>query len=131
VRCAGGGGRPGGKPTFQWKERKELNLPKIYKQKIKVNDFGLTDKLLADHFDESRGDHIVDLTDLDEWEQPDVEDSDINGEDSTWKKINPASLFGPNKSAGVLEKEMEDTSQYKRYRYKKGWEMTRGRRYRR
>ena len=32
-RYAGGGGRPGGKPTFNWKQRKELGLDNLKDEK--------------------------------------------------------------------------------------------------
>jgi len=40
VRFAGGGGRPGGKPAFNWKEKKLLNLDGASSKKVKLHSSG-------------------------------------------------------------------------------------------
>ena len=75
VRCAGGGGRPGGKPTFNWKERMELRLARKGAKKIKpfkMRPSGDWDDI-APYFDESKGHIMINITDLDSFEMPDIE----------------------------------------------------------
>ena len=69
IRFAGGGGRPGGRPTFSWKERRDLQLrERGEKLKVfKLKDFGDFDDIKG-FMDESRGDVIIDITDLEEFD---------------------------------------------------------------
>lgn len=105
-RYAGGGGRPGGKPTFNWKERKQLGLDNINKKPFKLNpQMGLWDDI-KDHFDESKGDKMIDITDLENFEEdPEdlkrLEDKGYVGENNTRKQINIKKLFGSSKAKSV------------------------------
>jgi len=114
IRFAGGGGRPGGKPTFSWKERRDLKLrEKGEKLKVyKLKEFGDFDDIKG-FIDESRGDVIIDITDMDDFdfhslmgsaeEQAELKAKMEKGENSR-KQIVPSMLFGSAKPAGAILK---------------------------
>ena len=107
VRCAGGGGRPGGKPTFNWKERMELRLARKGAKKIKpfkMRPSGDWDDI-APYFDESKGHTMINITDLDSFEMPDIEDlGEYEGPNDTRKVIDVTRLFGPDKVRGSISR---------------------------
>lgn len=113
IRFAGGGGRPGGRPAFGWKEKKQLQL-REKGEKLKVFDlknFGDFDDIK--HFiDTSRGDFIIDITDLNVdfskyFGTPEEQASiaaKMEKEDNSRKQVVPAMLFGSNKTTGQILK---------------------------
>ncbi len=107
LRFAGGGGRPGGKPTFNWKERMELRLARKGDKRIKpfkVGPSGDWDDI-APYFDKNKGHTMIDITDLDTFEAPETEElGEFEGENDTRKVIDVTSLFGPDKARGSLPK---------------------------
>jgi len=114
VRFAGGGGRPGGKPTFSWKERRDLKLrDKGEKLKVfKLKDFGDFDDIKG-FIDESRGDVIIDITDMDDFdfnsllgspEEQATLKAKMEKDENSRKQIMPSMLFGSAKPAGAILK---------------------------
>jgi hypothetical protein len=99
MRLAGGGGRPGGRPAFNWKEKMALRIAnKQAKKEIKVRPFGsLLD--LEPHFDANRGDKIIDLSTV----KPGFTIEAVNESSNSSKKtIAMQMLFGSNKSYGLI-----------------------------
>ena len=67
-RYAGGGGRPGGRPTFNWKEKKQLGLDATKIKPFKLNpQMGYWDDI-KDHFNPAR-DKMIDLTNLETFKE--------------------------------------------------------------
>eukprot|EP01041_Mallomonas_annulata_P003705 gene3705-7368_t len=100
---AGGGGRPGGRPAFNWKERKTLGLDGASKE-LKARPIGDFNDIEG-FMDPSRGDILVNLTDLEHWDEPEKEMISDGYRDAR-KTIQIGMLFGPNKIAGtILRKE--------------------------
>ncbi len=98
-RHAGGGGRPGGKPTLNFKQKRILGLDKPFKR-FKLRPFGDFD----DHFEgfyneaENNPKHImINLGQHDVWKEPDI-DYDVNVK----KNILVSNLFGSHKNCGML-----------------------------
>jgi hypothetical protein len=117
VRHAGGGGRPGAKPTLNWRKRMELRLNKKGEttKKFKIKEFGDFDTDIAPYLDEAKGDVMLNITEMDEWDLSDHAGSEedekalearMKIETNPYKKIHTSRLFGSNKSAGaILKKE--------------------------
>ena len=107
IRYAGGGGRPGGKPTFNWKERMALRLARKGDQKVKpfrVVPTGDWDDI-APYFDEAKGHSMIDITNLDSFEAPHTEEiGEFEGEHDTRKSIDVSRLFGKDKARGAIPK---------------------------
>lgn len=100
-RFAGGGGRPGGRPAFNWKQKKMLGLNEARLKPFKLKPrYGVLEDILP-YFDSSRGDMIVDITDLEKWEEPPNPYKNMEEENSK-KKINSSRLFGSSKPCGLL-----------------------------
>jgi hypothetical protein len=101
VRHGGGGGRPGGKPTFNWREKQQLRLvQKQAKKELKVLPFGsFLD--LAPFFDEKDGDKIFDPTKTPNFTIEARQGAD-DPDNNTKKLISFPLLFGSNKSYGLL-----------------------------
>ena len=100
-RFAGGGGRPGGKPTFNWKERRQLGLAPAGTKAPRMRSYG----------DEWEMRHIITEEDLaNTIKLYDVNDTDPQPFEYTEeliydKKIIPVtSLFGPHKYRGAIFK---------------------------
>ena len=107
IRHAGGGGRPGGKPTFNWRERMMLRLARKDEKKLKPLKIAPTGDWadLEAYFDESRGDTMINISELDEFEAPDVVSHEqFEGPNDTRKEIDVSTLFGPHKPRGALER---------------------------
>lgn len=115
IRHAGGGGRPGGKPTFNWRERMQLRLTRKGEKKLKplkITPTGDWEDVEA-YFDESKGDTMINITELDEFEAPDVKSYEqFEGPNDTRKEVDVSSLFGPGKSRGSVERKKK---QYKNF----------------
>ena len=102
-RFAGGGGRPGGRPTFTWKEKKQLELDGKRLKPMRVNaDVGLFEDI-EPYFNPARGDKIVDITNLEVFEE-DPPASYLRGEEKPngRTKIQVSRLFGSTKPVGTL-----------------------------
>ena len=98
VRFAGGGGRPGGRPTFNWREKQQLRLSNKDAQKeMKLRPFGSWLDL-EPYFNEKEGDKMIDPKKVPSYT---VEASDAATE-NTRKTLHYASLFGSTKSYGFL-----------------------------
>lgn len=115
VRFAGGGGRPGGRPAFNWKEKMQLRIDNKEKKKLLKNrPTGNYDEYLKPHFDASRGDMIIDLANLTNFKPPDELRASA---DQDKKKIQMKMLFGSNKPFGILKRpETEPHKFSKKYR---------------
>ena len=110
VRHAGGGGRPGAKPTFSWRERMELRLSKKNEitKKLRIKEFGDFDEDIAPFLDEG---HVMkNITDIN-WdlkehigseEEEKALQARLMQEADPYKKIQTSRLFGSHKSAGTL-----------------------------
>lgn len=67
VRHAGGGGRPGTRPAFSWKEKVQLGLNDKKKLKpLKNSPFGFMDELMP-HFNPEKGDKMIEITETTEY----------------------------------------------------------------
>ena len=135
IRFAGGGGRPGGKPTFSWKERRDLQLrEKGEKLKVfKLKDFGDFDDIKG-FMDESRGDVIIDITDLEDFdfeslmgtpEEQAAIKAKASQDENSRKQIIPSRLFGSAKPTGNILKKYNynritwDNNPNRRHGYRK------------
>jgi len=102
-RFAGGGGRPGGRPAFTWKEKKQLGLDGKRLKPMRVNaDVGLFEEI-EPYFNPARGDKIVDITNLEVFEE-NPPASYLRGEEKPngRTKIQVNRLFGSTKPFGTL-----------------------------
>jgi len=118
-RHAGGGGRPGGKPTFNWKERKALKLDELASRKeFKIKPFGDFDDLKP-FFDEKVGDVTIDLRSVDSFDDESLfpkqsldDENDpkaaFKGENNTRKVVQISSLFGSKKTFGFYERPVDE-----------------------
>lgn len=102
VRHAGGGGRPGKKPTFNWKEKKILGLDKprmkSFKEALKPSgDF----EDIEPFFDEKSGDMMIDITNLENFEPP--VPGTLEEQFNDKKKVRISTLFGSKKPSGMIE----------------------------
>ncbi len=99
-RYAGGGGRPGGKPTFNWKQKKALGLDKPKLKPFKIRpEISLFDDI-APYFDPSRGDLIVPIGD--NFREPPYPYKNVEEIVDNQKKIKISRLFGSNKPSGMI-----------------------------
>ena len=99
LRFAGGGGRPGKTPTLNWKQKRILGLDKPKTKSFKeivrpTGDFSDIEKF----FDEKAGDRMIDITNLETFVSPQIEEEVINDK----KKVQLKMLFGSNKPHGML-----------------------------
>jgi hypothetical protein len=107
-RHAGGGGRPSARPTFSWKERNALGLQDKQRSGVRKNKLGVRG-------DASDMEEFLAATDVD------VKEVDVLAQSDGWESIdryvddkltiNPANLFGPDKSRGRLIKKRNYNSQ--------------------
>jgi len=126
ARFAGGGGRPGGRPSklcelfiqfsklefnsfhflhaaFNWKHRKLLGLPK---ENISANEILKRQEITTD--DElqklvaSIGGHVVSLNPEDDYVESDEMIAETNDKMNTKKRVRVSLLFGPDKGRGFL-----------------------------
>eukprot|EP01040_Poterioochromonas_malhamensis_P014745 gene14745-16369_t len=98
----GGGGRPGGKPTFNWKQKIELGLVKT--EKVKKTPLNLTGRYveLKDHVNPTSGDLIIDFAkNADGLKEAQAHFHSLN---NPQPRLNLTSLYGSNKSYGFLPK---------------------------
>lgn len=102
-RFAGGGGRPGGRPAFTWKEKKQLQLDGKRLKPMRVNaDVGLFEDI-EPYFNPARGDKIIDITNMEKFEE-DPPTSYLRGDEKPngRTKIQVSRLFGSMKPFGAL-----------------------------
>jgi len=100
----GGGGRPGGKPAFNWKEKKLLNLT-TFRKPVGMPPAG-NFKLISKHFDESQGDFKFSLsgkTTTNVGTISSIEQLNKELNTNSRKKVNLSLLFGSSKSYGLLQ----------------------------
>jgi len=130
VRYAGGGGRPGGRPTLSWKQKQALRLSqKETTKSFKLRAFGEAgpkdmEELLGK--DWMANSTTVNLSGLSEFKSPEPSPGDVlgkyEGDNNTRKQINVAALFGSSKAFGELEKKenkFRRTFSHKRLREQK------------
>ena len=127
VRHAGGGGRPGAKPTLGWQARRDLRLVKkgVKVKKFELKDFGDFDEDIAPFLDEARGDIMLNITDKDfnladhvgTEEEVAALKARLDKENNPYKQIERSRLFGPVKSAGALIK--KENLEGKRFSHKR------------
>jgi hypothetical protein len=101
----GGGGRPGGKPAFNWKEKKALNLTNVRKP-VGMPLSG-NFKMIEKYFDVNQGDFKITLS----GNAPSVGNMTLDRLSqqlnmSSTKKVNINRLFGSNKPYGELKREV-------------------------
>ena len=105
IRHGGGGGRPGGKPTFNWRQKMQLRLAQKGDKKLKpfkLAPSGDWEDIEA-HFDESKGHTMVDITSMEQFEPPEMEIlGEYEGPNDTRKQIDQSALFGPDKPRGSI-----------------------------
>ena len=65
-----GGGRPGGRPTFNWKEKRALGLDKEFGE-LKAGPFGYFEDI-ENHFAKDVEKSFIKLGDIEEYTAPDV-----------------------------------------------------------
>jgi len=115
-RHAGGGGRPGGKPAFNWKQRRSLKLDNIGNSKeFKIKPFGSYDEIKP-FYDENAGDVTIDLNKVASFDDetlfpPNVEDETGNlfkGDSNTRKILQISNLYGSKKPYGLLERKLDE-----------------------
>jgi len=127
VRHAGGGGRPGAKPTLSWKERRDLRLEKKGEKvkKFELKEFGDFDEDIAPFLDEARGDVMLNITDKDfdladhvgTDEEIRARKESMDKESNPYKQIERSRLFGPEKAAGALLK--KENTEGKRFSHRR------------
>lgn len=93
-RSAGGGGRPGGKPAFSWREVKQLNLEKKFVD-VKLRPEGFFEDIES-HMDPTRGDKLIPMGD-------NFSEIPVDLRVNNRKTVNISKLFGSNKSYGILK----------------------------
>lgn len=109
-RFAGGGGRPGGRPAFSWKDKQQLRLSnKLIKKDVTLRKSGDFSEI-ASLIDPSRGDLFVDISKLNEYTMPEMKTESkkelgkYEGDNNTRKQIRISALFGSQKHFGPLTK---------------------------
>jgi len=103
IRHAGGGGRPGGKPTLNWRQKQQLRLT-TKENKTKLRTFGGGNLSEIEHLlGKDWMKKAVDLSKVTEFKSPVINVGDRDGENNSRKQIQSASLFGSNKPFGLLE----------------------------
>ncbi len=125
LRCRGasfiqvrhrGGGRPGGRPTFNWKEKKELErLDAEYRannhefDEFKFKKMGGDASELVKSVDLSRGDMVIDLNTVKEFDSTVYTNKlkNVTYYDTSRKNIDIKRLFGTNKPTGFVKKDRE------------------------
>jgi len=115
IRHAGGGGRPGGKPTFSWKQKFQLRLDSKQKKKVyKSRPFGDFQEL-EEYIDPTRGDAIYEISDgFTEPEMP-------KGMNNQYKVIDVTKLYGSDKPYGQLTRDRPvNSSPFSKRRMSKG-----------
>jgi len=113
LQVRNGGGRPGGVPTFNWKEKKSINYDvggsKSFEDKFAA----------ASSFEELKeslkNEKFIDLTNLDKFEEEEIADESEAISDK--KVINVGLLFGPNKPRGAIPRKDDYDHQKERRRY--------------
>lgn len=110
-RFAGGGGRPGGKPTLNWRQKKQLRIAR--KDQMKLARQGFIDDEMDEWLKAQPGYQEVDLSNVEKYEI----ESPITDQlyFDTRREFNASSLFGSNKSAGGFKKKLRVHN----YKYKK------------
>lgn len=102
VRHAGGGGRPGGRPAFNWREKQQLRLSqKNAKKELKLRPFGSWLDI-QEFFDEKSGATMIEPSKVREGVTIKARDPSDDPDSNTKKVLSPALLFGPQKSYGYL-----------------------------
>lgn len=93
-----GGGRPGGRPAFNWKEKKllQLNQEKVV-PKFLPTGYIYSEQEFNQMVDTSRGDVAYNLSTM-----ADFEDGEVTVPYNK-KKVQVSSLFGSHKSYGLLD----------------------------
>ena len=108
VRHAGGGGRPGGRPTLNWKQKQQLRLANKAEKSIKMRSFGGGDFSEIEHLvGKDWMKSSVNLSTVAEYKYDVVKgpkEGDYEGDGNTRKKIQISALFGPSKKYGELDK---------------------------
>ena len=111
-----GGGRPGGRPTFNWKEKKELErLDAEYRanhnefDEFKFKKMGGDASDLMKSIDLSRGDMVIDLSTIKEFDSTVYTNKlkNVTYYDTSRKSIDVKRLFGTNKPTGFVKKDRE------------------------
>lgn len=101
--------------AFNWKERRALGLDGAQAQlkEFKARPIGFDYADLEKHIDTSRGDSVVDLTNVDSWTE--TPRPAVNHR----KVVDVAMLFGSNKPCGpYLSPREKETGVLKRFRRK-------------
>jgi len=88
--------------AFDWKERKVLKLERNDKKQFFAGPIGEFEEI-EPFFDASRGDIMVDITNLDEWAAPDLRGV-VDERRESRKVININMLFGAEKPSGFIKK---------------------------
>jgi hypothetical protein len=110
VRHAGGGGRPGKRPTFNWKQKKILGLDKIPEKTFEeivrpTGNFSDIERF----FNPEAGDRMVDLTTLEDFEPEKIQQDKYNDK----KKVNTSMLYGSAKASGMLKRPKKERFQFR------------------
>ena len=106
-RFAGGGGRPGGRPTFNWKQKQQLRLLEKAGKRANLAPVGVMGDFqdIRDLVDAAS---TVDITNLATYESPRdaaaAEAGPYEGDNNTRKQILVANLYGSHKPCGPLVK---------------------------
>lgn len=103
--------------AFNWKERRALGLDGDKKKEFRAKPLGFDTKELMEHFDSSRGDIEIDITNETEWTEP--EQVPIN----RYKVVDVGSLYGPQKSCGMFNNKSDKpyNGPFQRRRMSKGY----------
>ena len=82
--------------AFNWKERKALKLDGSVKKEFKARPIGFNFGELNEHFDPSRGDIEVNITNLSDWTEPEISVT------NNYKVVDVTRLYGSSKPCGPL-----------------------------
>lgn len=111
-----GGGRPGGRPTFNWKEKRELErLDAEYLannkefDEFKFTKMGGDASELVQTVDPSRGDIVIDLNTAAEFDSTVFTNKlkNVTYYDTSRKTVEVKRLFGTSKPTGFVAKDRE------------------------
>ena len=111
-----GGGRPGGRPTFNWKEKRELErLDAEYRannhefDEFKFKKMGGDGTDLIKALDPSRGDMLIDLNTVTEFDSTVYANKlkSVTYYDTSRKQVDVKRLFGSSKPTGFVQKDRE------------------------
>ena len=113
-----GGSRPGGAPTFNWKEKRILNIsnkPKLNLRKAEAlaEDFDEIKKLLTENGEGK----FIDLTNMTDFEEEEIDEASQRKLDK--KTIQVSMLFGPHKLRGSIPRKDDYDRRTKIDRYLK------------